>query len=500
MCNVQVLLVSQNLKLESLKNISVHIDLNEPTVIVSTQYLFDYERHFLESFIKSISYYTFSDLLTDEEMSRIDQDAYLIENKSLDAYYEEIKVLKNKKIIEKLEARFHITRRVIASDDLGIDEKTWTNAGYDRFRGEYYYNDPKPADKDTLSKSSNYMLDVLRLIKVYLKRPVYSACYGRKKYVFYGELYRVIHRMNSHFKRDRLENVIYVINLILYKLFHTVPCRKRVIHLSTLHEHGAWQFFPVNSYRIQLLQDGYLPPNYSSLYLKFIMPNTSYLAYDYLGTQIFRKQGIPVSLLPFRKKLYLPLPHIAPMLKNILIVTSGAGDWTAVKNRSDEDKMAEAFVTLARQFPDIHFIYRCHPVWIHPDHQGVNSINRIAEYFQKSGLTNLQVSRNIPMETPQNFCLSIPRYSLDTDLKDADLVIGEHSVSILDAGFKRIPFASFNVTGRRNFFCGISDMGFPHFESVDTLKDFIDHFSSSEVIKSYQDAVKSYNNMINREL
>lgn len=53
MCNVQVLLVSQNLKLESLKNISVHIDLNEPTVIVSTQYLFDYERHFLESFIKS---------------------------------------------------------------------------------------------------------------------------------------------------------------------------------------------------------------------------------------------------------------------------------------------------------------------------------------------------------------------------------------------------------------------------------------------------------------
>lgn len=88
-------------------------------------------------------------------MSQIDQDAYLIENKSLGAYYEEIKVLKNKKIIEKLEVHFHITRRVIASDDLGIDEKTWINAGYDRFKGEYYYNDPKPADKDTLSKSSN---------------------------------------------------------------------------------------------------------------------------------------------------------------------------------------------------------------------------------------------------------------------------------------------------------------------------------------------------------
>ncbi len=496
MHRTQILLISQNLKLESLKNISSHIDLNAFIIIVSTQYLFDYERRFLESFMENVSYYTFSDFLTDEEMDRIDQDAYRIENKSVGAYYDEIKVLKNKKIIEKLEERFHITKRVIASDDLGIDEKTWINAGYQRFEGEYYYTEPSSAAADGCSNRSHYLADVYRLIRSYLKMPIYSAHYHNKKYVFYGELFRVAHRMNLSFKRSRTENFIYVMNLVLYKLFCTVPCRKKVIHLSTLHEHGAWQFFPVNHYRIRLLQDGYLPPNYSSLYLKFILPNTSYFAYDDLGTQIFRNQRIPVSLLPFRKKLYLPLPDIAPTLKNILIVASGAGDWTAVKNRSDEDKMAEAFVTLAKQFPDIDFIYRCHPVWVHPCHQGVNSIHRMAEYFQKSGLTNIRISGNIPVETLNDFHLSISGQSLAEDLKNADLVIGEHSVSMLDAGFKRIPFASLNVTGRRNFFCGISDMGFPHFESVDALRDFIDHFGSVEMKESYHNAVKRYNEMI----
>lgn len=499
MCSVQVILISQNLRLESLRGLDC-IDTKEPIVIVSTQYLFDYERNFLESFMKSVSYYTFADLLADEDMAQIDHEAYLIENVSLGVYYNEIKALKNRRIIDRLETQFQITKRVIASDNLGIDAQTWLDAGYDRFIGEYYYKEPVSIAADVRPKNSNYLRDVYQLIKSYLKKPIYSAHYHKDKYVFYGETVKVAHRMDLDFKRDKAENFIYVANLILYKIFHTVPCRKNVIHLSTLHEHYAWQFPHTKNYQVRLLQDGYLPPNYTSLYLKFIQSNEAYFAYDHLGKQIFMNQGVPVSLLPFRKKQYMPQPNITRELKNILVVTSGAGDWTAIKNRSDEDKMAEAFVEIASRYPGINFIYRCHPLWIHPDHQGVNSISRIAEYFKKTGLTNLRISGNIPQETLEDFHLFVPPQSLAADLENADFVIGEHSVAMLDAGFQQIPFASFNVTGRRNLFCGISDMGFPHFESVDALKNFIDHFGDLKMQDSYQNAVRQYNDMIDRDL
>lgn len=499
MKQAQVILISQNLKLKSLKGISGFINCKEPIAIVSTHLLFDYERAFLESFMDNVSYYTFSDLLTDSKMEEIDNAAYDIKSESLGDYYSRLKALKNKQIVDTLEASFTITKRVIASDDLGIDEQIWINAGYQRFIGKYFYTARASAPADTHAKRSTYLKDVCQLIRVFLKRPVYSAHYGKTKYVFYGEPIKVAHRMKLTFRRNRLENYIYVANMISYKLFHTVPCRKHVIHLSTLHEHGAWSFFPVKNYKIQLLQDGYLPPNYTSRYLKFVFSNTSYLAYDRLGMQIFINQGIPVSLLPFRKKLYLPVPKFASKLKNILVVTSGAGDWTALKNRSDEDKMAEAFVALAAQYPEVQFIYRCHPLWIHPNHQGVNSINRIAEYFHKTGLTNLQISGNIPHEMPKNFHLFVPPQSLSEDLKTADLVIGEHSVAMLDAGFQGIPFASLNVTGRRDFFCGISDMGFPHMESIQEMKIFIDDFGSMEMQIQYRNAIKCYNSMIRKD-
>lgn len=497
MNSVQILLISQNLKLKSIPKFLSHINSKEPVVIISTQYLFDYEKALIESFIMHVHYYIFADFLTDQEMAEIDHHAYLIQNDSLSSYYEEIKIEKNKKIIEKLEEQFHITNRLIASDDLGIDEKTWLSAGYVRVYGEYYYQQ----NKFSLNNYSvSFINNAIHTIRFYLKKSVYSAKYNGIKYVFYGEMHRVVHRMNIPFKRDKLENYIYIINLILNRIFHTVPCRKNVIHFSTIHESGSFIFFDNRRYQIKILQDGYLPPNYSSLYLKFIKPNESYWVYDYLGAQLFINQNIQVSLLPFRKKKYLPNLRFVSCLKKVLIVTSGAGDWTALKNRSDEDKMAEVFVNLAAHYPNITFVYRCHPVWVHPCHQGVNSINRIAEYFNQTNLPNLQISGNIPQQSLENFQLSISGKSLEADLEGADLVIGEHSIAMLDASFKSIPFASLNVTGRRNFFCGISDMGFPHFETIEELENFIDHFGCLEMQETYTNAIKQYNDMINKEL
>ena len=205
--------------------------------------------------------------------------------------------------------------------------------------------------------------------------------------------------------------------------------------------------------------------------------------------------------MPFRKKLYLPEPKFPSEVKKVLCVASGAGDWTAIKNRSDEDMMLWAFGKVAAMFPEIEFVYRCHPVWVHPQHQGVNSIQRAAEYYDWLKLPNLKLSGNIPNANQNGeFILSYKRSSFEEDLKGVDIVFGEHSVSMLDAGFKNSLFASCNVTGHRNFWEDVTKLGFPHCESIDEIANLLRSLITPEFKASYEQAIKNYNEMTNKEV
>ena len=185
---------------------------------------------------------------------------------------------------------------------------------------------------------------------------------------------------------------------------------------------------------------------------------------------------------------------------NILIVASGSGDWTALKNRSDDDIMVDAFVQMARRFPEIHFTYRCHPTWVHPQNVGVNAINRVHNYFRWLNLPNLTLSSNTPpLDDGNGFQYSFSRSSLDEDLKSADLVFGEHSVSMIDAAFKGIPFASVNITNRRNFFIGINNLGFPTCRSHEDIAKIIENATEKEYQEGYLKAVENYNRMTDEE-
>lgn len=147
-------------------------------------------------------------------------------------------------------------------------------------------------------------------------------------------------------------------------------------------------------------------------------------------------------------------------------------------------------------FPDVEFIYRCHPTWIHPAHAGVNSINRCVEYISWLNLPNFKMSCNIPPAIQNgHFVLSYKRSSFEEDLKGVDLVLGEHSVAMLDAGFKGIPFASCNMTGHRAFFKDINDLGFPHCETVGEIADLIRSLPSEKVKEQYRQAIINYNKM-----
>ncbi len=84
-------------------------------------------------------------------------------------------------------------------------------------------------------------------------------------------------------------------------------------------------------------------------------------------------------------------------------------------------------------------------------------------------------------------------------MNNADLVFGEHSISMIDAAFKSILFASVNITNRRNFFVGINDLGFPTCSSHDEVAELINNISKESFRNKYLEAVRNYNDMTDKE-
>ncbi|MCI8376150.1 MAG: hypothetical protein HFI29_12060 [Lachnospiraceae bacterium] len=490
MKKANLVVFTQNLKLDSLGEILTEINKDYSTVLLTSHCLFENEIESIEGMIGNVETYTFASLMSDADMEKIDIDAYKEEHEDIGEYYRRIKVKKNELIISRILEKIDPIVKLILCDDLGIDLGSWLKAGFRKVELEYYH-------KTEVAESENKTA-YFQAIKRFAREPVYSTRYNGKKYVFYGSMNRIGYRLNSEFKRDRLENWLFIATIVSRKLFNKSICRKNVKHISTLHESLKWRFPKLSNYEVGLIQDGYLPPNYSSLYLKFINPNEHYYAWDTLGMQVFHNQNIPVKMLPLRKKLYLPEPELK-RVKSVLCIASGAGDWTAMKNRSDEDMMILAFIEVAKRHPEIKFVYRCHPNWVYPAHQGMNSINRVAEYFSWLNLPNLVLSGNIPSTNLDNFQLSISRNSLAEDLKEVDIVFGEHSISMVDAAFKRIPFASVNVTGRRDFFCGMTSLGFPHCESIEDIESVLIECGKQKFDDAYKAAVEKYNRMTDEE-
>lgn len=503
---LKVMLITQNVKLKSMKKLIGKVLDTDRLVILSTHRLFPFEKEIINSIFTVTEFITFAELLTDRDMEWCDKKAFdliggnKIYSGDLSIYYDCIKQLKNEVVYNKLKKRYGKFEGYLCADDLGISKKVWLKHKFKLFLLEYYYTcDEKRGIKIYLKQ----ILKKCRFIrKNYYKMrnffnsdmtdEVYVANHKDMKYVFIGNMNRIKYRLNLEWVKSKEEY-----ERIKNKVYETSD---KCQYLSTIHEKTKCIIPDKKVYDVRIIQDGYLPPNYSSLYLKFVPQNIKYYAWDELGTQIFRNQNLSVSILPFRKKLYLPDPIFGKVVKKVLVVTSGAGDWTAVKNRSDEDLMVEAIGKVAQTLPNVEFVYRCHPVWVHPEHQGMNSINRVIEYFESLGISNIKVSSNIIHEDLKNFKLSLPRQSLDADLKGTDLVLGEHSIAMIDGAFEGIPFASINFTGRRNLFCGISDLGFPHYEDVSGVVEFIKSiFFDKELQEKYKQAINNYNQMTDIE-
>lgn len=480
MWSKNIIVFSQNVKLESFIGRNV-FDYSIPTIFLSTHKLFLFERKQLENIFTDCSFLTFAEMMSDEENEKCDAEAYSRDISDCSQYYRKIMIAKNEMVYQKINNMYENYKGYVCCADLGVYRDVWLGHGFIRVDMDYYY---KSLPELTLDELKRVKCEAEE--KPNLQYEVYTTHYNGHKLIFIGNLERISYRMNLKWK-SALEEYI----ALEKGEFET---KDKCTYLTTIHECGKCKVPDDDRYEIRCIQDGYLPPNYSSAYLKYHQKNLKYYAWDSVGMEIFVRHKEEVSIMPFGIKLTMPYPKFRSELKTILVATSGSGDWTAQKNRSDDDILLEAFIEIARKFPNIHIIYRCHPTWIHPEHVGVNSINRARQAIAESGLNNICISTNIPQDTD---ILSFPRTSLEEDLKEADIVVGEHSVSMIDAGLKRIPFASINLTKRRNLFEGVSRFGFPHCKSLSDIIDLIDNYKNEKMIEQYFKAVDKYNDMIN---
>ncbi len=461
---VYLIVFTQKTKLDSFENISKRIQTDKKTVMLTSHELFENEKRYLNSIFSDLEFVSFGELLTDHENELIDHEAYSDEY-SLGQYYRNILKRKNEIIYDKISSIYEIDSGYVCNADLGVYRLLWISRGFTPLDMDYYYFKP---DK--------------RFEKFWISE------YKGKKLIFIGKLDRISYRMDLEWKHSYDDYIDYIEKRYLTK--------EKCQYLTTLHEYYNCQVPDSKEYDVRYIQDGYLPPNYSSMYLKYKPENVSYYAWDTMSKEAFINNGLEVEIMPFRKILTLPYVKKSNEIRKILVATSGSGDWTAQKNRSDEDRAFEAFLKIAKDNPQIQIIYRCHPTWVHPEHNGLHSIERVKEYIKYSGISNICVSSNIPTEDLNDFCVTFKRSSLDEDMKDADIVFGEHSVSMIDAALKGIPFASYNFTNRRDLFEGINRFGFPHCASVSEIQDLIDAYVSGQFINEYNSSVDRYNEML----
>lgn len=507
--NTAVIVFSTHLKLHSLINVKHEIEGCEKILFLTPQYVFDNERNQIyKLFSQNIEFLSFADLMTDADGEKCDTEAfdyYFKSNKLhlsyMGSYFHDLTIKKNQLLIDKVEKFIHPQQKIILSDDLGIVSKIWEESGYKRYYCEYYYNEIY-TKSSILSKLINKKLvgRIARKFSINYPNNLLVSIYEGKRIIYHGHLERAGYRINLEFHKDRIEELKHWFIKLLYVIFKIRINRKNVINLSTLHEYGNYAYYEmidIPEFHNYIFQDGYLPPNDTCRYLYFYGRNSIFLTWDKLGLKLFDYQNLSAKIMPCRNVFLLPPPSFKP-IKKVLCVSSGAGDWTAIKNRSDEDKTVLAFVEMAKRYPDVNFVYRCHPSWVSSGTQGVNSISRLLDYFDWLNLPNICLSSNIPSfyDSRGNIVVSHKRSSLDEDLKDVDFIFGVHSVSMLDGALKGIPFASVNLSGRRNLWKGISDLGFPHCESDEEIANVIDSVMNSDFQINYLKAIDIYNKII----
>lgn len=492
------------------------LENTHPLLILTSHFLFDFEKNeIMKSFNGKIIYKSMSDFISDEEAEGCDRDAYnlCIETGEINNrdYMARIKELKNLTIIRNIKKEYTINNGFILSNDLGIDQNIWLDYGFVNHTS---------VKSSSWSFSSLHPIILKQIIsifkKLFIKNEHYSLKYSilRQRniaYLFCGNITRV----QQYFQKEIIIERVQFPKVIQF--FILVPILGRHIEIiilsklirknnintifSSIHEHHDYYKEIARKSRVEygLLQDGYIPENYPPYLYKIEFKGAKFYVWDKISAEFFVKNQMQVDIHPLYASRELPeVNSPSETIKTVVILTSGAGDWTAVKNRSDDDLMLMAFVEIARKLKHINFIYRCHPLWVHPTHQGENSIKRAIVYLKNTDLKNIEISAGSVTQSKrysQDGQLYVIPTSMVDDMAQADLVFGEHSYSMIDAARAGKLFASVLIAKRRNFFNNYTKMGFHHFTNSDDIISFIKelNISPDNILDKHNAAVRCNN-------
>lgn len=491
-----------------------------PVMILTPHALFDFEQQSVrDCFDLDIIFKSFADFISDVEAAHCDEEAYNIciqaAQANIGEYYSQIKKRKNRVIVGNIQKEYAFESGSVFSDDLGIDKKVWVDTGFldnTTFEAPQL---PPSAHYDNIVKRG-----LLRLIRLCAKESAILDSFSILKYGGVAYLYcGKISRVQQYFKEDvTLERVrislaarfLGVVPRLAQQIERTIlnkAIRKDAIKivLSSMHEHSEQYKEVARRARVEygVIQDGYIPENYLPYLYKLEFKGANFYVWDTLSAGLFISNQMRVAILPlYASRELTEINHLPETIRTVLVLTSGAGDWTAVKNRSDDDLMLMAFADVARTLKHINFIYRCHPFWVHPSHQGENSIERAVAYLKSTGLKNIKISADSLVHSKRyshDGQLYVDPKSVMDDIAQADLVFGEHSFSMIDAAMTGKMFASVLIANRRDYFINYSKLGFIHLTSKESIVQFINDVENNPgiILDKYNGAVRKYNAMKN---
>jgi hypothetical protein len=219
-------------------------------------------------------------------------------------------------------------------------------------------------------------------------------------------------------------------------------------------------------------QDGYLPINYP-LAVYGVYRGSLFLWWSEASRRWGAKHGLEgVACPPLFPAPEQPSVHsAADEGKRILAMPNHGGDWTSLIFRSDIDRFVAGIVATARLCPEVAFRIRTHPTMVLEAHDGVNAADRLRRFVKESGVDNVSFS-NSPLEA---------------DIDWATFAVSEYSLALIEfVARNRGGIATFNPTGRRNFFLEFTARGVPHATDAAGLAVLIDGQpkEGSEVIRT----------------
>ena len=518
---INLILVSHSTtKKNILKTLAEGFNNNYDILCLSSHMYLEFEEaQILAESSKPIIFKNFSDYLNEKEMVFCDEQAdkdILLSCKSrkgkLNEYYNRVKYLKNEVLYNNITSEFELQESYILSSDLGICKDIWLDNNFSsRFLDE--------TKESKYIKFASSLRKYTYFLTTSINQSIVTFDCEDGSHVFFGHTSRLNKYLEKHVSFKKLNYVdaffikisfilltaskkIPFLKYFLYKFIGIFKARLKSQYLSfsySIHQYSDIFGDLAKLFKIDMnvYQDGLLPGNYSSKYLLYYQGVDSFLVWDDISSNIFKKNNQNVTKSNLFQKDFVDKIYPIKKVKNILYIASGSGDWTALKTRSDEDKAFDIFMKSALQCQDIEFIFRPHPLWEHGKHQGIGSIKRLLDYSDRYGPRNLHVYRDAYRDSKASIKLSVMEVksnSIQSAIEQADIVIGDHSESLLDALRQGKIIATLNASNRESLFQDFVNLGFPLLSSESDIINFIYLCGQQGFETNYQKIIDIFNN------